>query len=872
MPTQTLFNELTPLLRRYKTPISGDILNNLNQTKALRPYQQKAILSMQFYFEDEEYSTKPNKHLLFQMATGSGKTLIMASSILHLYTLGYRNFLFFVNSTNIIQKTIDNFTNVSSDKYLFNSQIQIDGSNVNVNVVTNFGVESSDNGINICFTTIQGLHTSLSQPKENSLTFEDFEAQKIVLISDEAHHINSDTKKGTVTQDELIETATWESTINKIHKSNSQNVLLEYTATADLSNEFIAAKYADKLIFDYPLKEFRADGYSKDVKVLQFDGETMDRALQAVILSQYRLKLFAKNGLNIKPVVLFKSKTIKDSQQFFEDFITRVEELIAKDLNLLQSKSTEVAIQSAFSFFVDNNITVDNLVLEIKNGFAREKLIEVNSKDESEAKQLAVNTLESVNNEYRAVFAVDKLNEGWDVLNLFDIVRLYDTRDSKGNKAGKTTVSEAQLIGRGARYCPFIINSDDSRYQRKYDQDDTNELKICEELYYYSSYNPKYIQELTAELKKQGIIAETHKQVKLELKESFKQSSLYQNGLIWLNRQKPRDLNDITNTDNLLDTKNYIYKAILETNTSTSSNIFEESKVQNTTFVTQNIACKLNQIPQNALTKALQKSSFFSFENIKKILPQVKSVKDLLSSDNWLCNINIEIRTTKKTIGEITNQEWLTISLQVLNQISDKLKSQETKYKGTVEFYPENIKHRLKPEGQLLNLAIEQGEKQVGVPQTNNTNQGFSLDINAQDWYAHTENYGTDQEKYLVKCIAGYMEKLQVKYEQVYLLRNEKIYKIYNFDDGMAFQPDFILFLETNSGEQKFYQVFIEPKGEHLFENDKWKEDCLKSLRSKVKLETLLANDKYNILGMPFYNETKSKVLFEENFKTSLGY
>ena len=29
-------------------------------------------------------------------------------------------------------------------------------------------------------------------------------------------------------------------------------------------------------------------------------------------------------------------------------------------------------------------------------------------------------------NGIRAIFAVDMLNEGWDVLNLYDIVRLYD--------------------------------------------------------------------------------------------------------------------------------------------------------------------------------------------------------------------------------------------------------------------------------------------------------------------------------------------------------------------------------------------------------------------------------------------------------------
>lgn len=50
---------------------------------------------------------------------------------------------------------------------------------------------------------------------------------------------------------------------------------------------------------------------------------------------------------------------------------------------------------------------------------------------------------------YRAVFAVDKLNEGWDVLNLFDIVRLYETRDGKNGKPGSGTIWEAQLIGRG---------------------------------------------------------------------------------------------------------------------------------------------------------------------------------------------------------------------------------------------------------------------------------------------------------------------------------------------------------------------------------------------------------------------------------------
>jgi len=131
------------------------------------------------------------------MATGSGKTLMMAGLILYLYEKGYRNFLFFVNSTNIIDKTRDNFLNDTSIKYLFNKSISFGNKKISLQEVSNFQTTNNDNIISICFSTIQGLHTRLNNPQENSLTYEDFQDQKIVLISDEAHHINVETKSGT---------------------------------------------------------------------------------------------------------------------------------------------------------------------------------------------------------------------------------------------------------------------------------------------------------------------------------------------------------------------------------------------------------------------------------------------------------------------------------------------------------------------------------------------------------------------------------------------------------------------------------------------------------------------------------------------------
>jgi type III restriction enzyme len=80
-------------------------------------------------------------------------------------------------------------------------------------------------------------------------------------------------------------------------------------------------------------------------------------------------------------------------------------------------------------------------------------------------------------------------------LNLFDIVRLYEDRDGKDGKPGKTTLSEAQLIGRGARYYPLQLRKGD-KFVRKYDDDISNDLKILEELYYHTKEDSRYISEL----------------------------------------------------------------------------------------------------------------------------------------------------------------------------------------------------------------------------------------------------------------------------------------------------------------------------------------------------------------------------------------
>lgn len=77
------------------------IQENINPSFTLRPYQISAFENFITYFENDKMCRKPTQ-TLFHMATGSGKTMIMAGLMLYLYKKGYRNFLFFVNLSNIV--------------------------------------------------------------------------------------------------------------------------------------------------------------------------------------------------------------------------------------------------------------------------------------------------------------------------------------------------------------------------------------------------------------------------------------------------------------------------------------------------------------------------------------------------------------------------------------------------------------------------------------------------------------------------------------------------------------------------------------------------------------------------------------------------
>ncbi|MGB9808524.1 MAG: hypothetical protein ACPLSA_00570 [Caldanaerobacter sp.] len=497
----------------------------------------------------------------------------------------------------------------------------------------------------------------------------------------------------------------------------------------------------------------------------------------------------------------------------------------------------------------------------------------LDSQNIDKEKQLKLNNLEDEDNEIRAIFAVRMLDEGWDVLNLFDIVRLYNTRDGEWTKDGEykpgsTTISEKQLIGRGARYFPFKVKPEDDPFRRKYDKDLENELRILEILHYHSYNDSKYITEIKYTLTKSGLMAnqQEEKEVEIKVKPNIKETKFWENGLIYINEVKEQE-NTITDLLKIL--KDKTYKCRLHAMTAGEVKVFEEEENKdNNNIEIKSVNRNLSDFGETIIRKAINKIEFYKFNNIKRIIPTIKSSNELIEI---LKLVNVEIQSSKEVIDNLTSDDKLKICINVLEQIeTDIIDNLKIKH-GTRTFYGHKVKEIVKDKKIKIKMDAS-SDREYGKPMSDPRESNISMDIKSKDWYIYDENYGTSEEKCFVKFIDGMIDELKEKYEEVYLLRNENLFRIYNFDDGQAMEPDFVLFLKRKDAvDYEQYQLFIEAKGDHLIKNDQWKEEFLLKIEAEHQIETTIfkEDEKYKIIGMPFYNENQ-KARFKEIFKEKL--
>lgn len=597
------------------------------------------------------------------------------------------------------------------------------------------------------------------------------------------------------------------------------------------------------MIYKYDLSEFMNDGYSKNVLRLQSSDHDDEKMKDAFLLSQYRKLIARENGISyFKPIVMFKSSKIKISEQKQQDFNTIIEKLTVESLSkYINRRKTSVSSNSTlnkvFSHFLKQDL--DTIIREIQEDFEPRNILNANEKNMLNIDNaVLLNTLENINNPIRVIFAVAKLNEGWDVLNLYDIVRISEGAGITRN----ATDSEAQLIGRGARYFPYEYERKRS-FERRFDNEN-NDLRVLETLHYHTINEKNYLVNLEKSMNAVNLISSSDESIKListKLKHSFKNTSVYKQGNFFVNEKRETTPEDYHSLEKLTIPKEWETEYISSTvETDYQGNVSEETTIQREwQFLT---------VDERFFRKSMQRNPFYHFASLKKYLPLLQSKSELINSKKYFNGVAIKVSLPKgQHISNLSAIEKLVIIDKFLTYCEEKIRKNYQKEIGLKVFKPVAIKDTLK-------------DYEVIVPlyETGHVTQRIeSHPMKGKDWFVYTDAIMNRLEYSMVELIGSFIHELEGKYQQVFLIRNDEKatrYKLTEFGGPRGFMPDFILYLEKS---EFIYQVFVEPKGENREKEDAWKQEMLEVI-SGSDIEFIGEDDNIRLVGVKFYNN-KSK-------------
>lgn len=196
----------------------------------------------------------------------------------------------------------------------------------------------------------------------------------------------------------------------------------------------------------------------------------------------------------------------------------------------------------------------------------------------------------------------------------------------------------------------------------------------------------------------------------------------------------------------------------------------------------------------HVIRKAINKLDFYKFSNLRTHLPNLKSISEFIVSENYLGKVKLDVMGLPKQIENLSPREKLEAAISVLENIATVIASDKIKFKGSKEFKPFMLKDKITDK--VLSFAMsDSADKEFDKSMINPTETNYHLDLSNRDWYVFEDCFGTSEEKLLIKFIDKAYEKLKPKFEEIYLVRNERHFKIYNFDDGRPTEPDFVLFM-----------------------------------------------------------------------------
>lgn len=415
-------------------------------------------------------SNKKAPYIGFEMATGSGKTMLMGATVYYLNKLfGIKNFLIVTpSSTEIYKKTIRNFQKgthetvwnddvpfsfnlITGDNYQDQKDLFAKDTDANIFI---FNIDKF--GSNATKTKLPWESSEWKDSNGNTISLLEFLSQnELIIITDEAHHAQSKKAK-------------------QVINAFKPKAVIEFTATA-VEAEKSAAKKNQTIVYKYDIKRFLEDKYGKKVRVLALPGEerkSKGKKTEISDVEKYKLQTFflvhllKKKALNsdvkcrdLKAVGFVK---VKNEITFSE----KIEEYIKNQLST-ETEHLQVILEKAKA----EDTETTNLILEMFEQDYNSDIIKLQADIDKVAKtsillhsksdKLVKKQFDDIQkNNVEVVIFIDMLNEGIDMPNIYTMVVINDTPSEF-----KTSVK--QIVGRGVRL---------NKFTREYDDVEDNDL------------------------------------------------------------------------------------------------------------------------------------------------------------------------------------------------------------------------------------------------------------------------------------------------------------------------------------------------------------------------------------------------------------
>jgi len=442
----------------------------------LRKYQMEALYILDYLLRCND-NRQEKKHLLeeidkntvakapflsYEMATGSGKTMLMGACTYFLnQKFGIKNFLIITPaSTDIYQKTIRNFSvggydSVWADDTPFTFNL-ITGDNYTQNL---FYDKSKDANIFIFNIAKFGTNATNTEKTWESAVWQDTDGNnisireflkgaKLVIITDEAHHHQTPSAKRI---------------INNFHPT----AVLEFTATA-VEAERGQDKKNQQIVYKYDIRRFLEDGHGKLVRAVALTNEikkTKEEILQSEklkLITLFFIHLLKRKAVlldpkcrALKPLAFIK---VKEDTTYTKKVFDYIRQELANDLSniniiLDKVKSQDLEITTLLTDLYKDSYqeNIELLRADIQKVAMNSIFYYSNSDKETERKFQNIRK-----NNVEVVVYMQRLDEGIDLPNIYTMAVINDTETNF-----KTSVK--QIIGRGVRLNKDVREFDDNK-------------------------------------------------------------------------------------------------------------------------------------------------------------------------------------------------------------------------------------------------------------------------------------------------------------------------------------------------------------------------------------------------------------------------